>query len=376
MIRLPRALMIGAADRNVGKTAFAEALIQREARRGPVAALKVTTVREVGRCPRGGRGCGVCGNLRGPYAIDRETRATGDKDTCRLLAAGADPVHWLRVRLSSLTEGLTAILDRIPTGRTLVIESNAARSVSIPDLFVVIQTAGASEIKASCAEVLGQAQLRLEFDGAGWEPGPERCRLTSAGWFPRHRANAIVLAGGSSTRMGHDKATLPWHGGSLLAHIVGILRPRCDGVFVGGGQGTDDLDPAIPIVPDRQPGQGPLMGLASCLAASDRELNLVVGCDMPQLDAHYLDRLLAATTPDIDAVVPRQADGRWEPLLAVYRRSRVLPVVERGLTGGTRRLRTILPNLRIAAVEAPTGWYRNLNTPADYRAALNGSPPC
>ena len=58
MRRVPGMVMVGSAGRNAGKTTFACGLIERFCRRGPVVALKVTSVsRSDGVCPRGGEGC-------------------------------------------------------------------------------------------------------------------------------------------------------------------------------------------------------------------------------------------------------------------------------------------------------------------------------
>ena len=45
-------------------------------------------------------------------------------------------------------------------------------------------------------------------------------------------AAGIILCGGKSSRMGRDKAWLPWCGQPMIAHVVSILRPIVDEVVV------------------------------------------------------------------------------------------------------------------------------------------------
>ena len=98
MINIPGMIMIGAGDRNIGKTEFACSLIRKFSSRRNIIGIKVTTIDETrGGCPHGGDGCGVCASLQGNFCITEETDSKPDKDTCRMLAAGATKVFWLRV---------------------------------------------------------------------------------------------------------------------------------------------------------------------------------------------------------------------------------------------------------------------------------------
>ena len=82
MLELPGMLMIGAAGRNVGKTELACSIIRSAAAQNEVTGVKVTTIAdEKGRCPRGGKGCGVCSSLKGDWCITEETDGPADKDT-------------------------------------------------------------------------------------------------------------------------------------------------------------------------------------------------------------------------------------------------------------------------------------------------------
>ncbi|NUM89577.1 MAG: NTP transferase domain-containing protein, partial [Bdellovibrionales bacterium] len=45
----------------------------------------------------------------------------------------------------------------------------------------------------------------------------------------------VILAGGRSSRMGRDKALLPWKGGTFLSRAENLLRGLVGDVIVSGG---------------------------------------------------------------------------------------------------------------------------------------------
>lgn len=372
MLHLPNLLLIGATGRNVGKTEYAVRLVRRLAADGPVAAVKITVIRENGACPHGGTGCGVCSSLAGqPFLLQQEQRTGDTKDTHRLRAAGASPVWWLRVCQTELAAGLAALAANLDPTVPVVAESNSARHALVPGLFLIIRDP-AAPAKASCQAVLRHADVLAERVGEGWDVGVERPCFAAGAWSLPEDAGAIILAGGASRRMGRDKALLPWNGRPLIAHIAAQLRRFTGDLLVSANDAERYAFLGAPVVPDRRPGDGPLMGLASCLAASTRELNLLVGCDMPHL-ALPAARALLAQAEGCDAVVPRGPDGYAEPLFAIYRRS-CLPVAEAVLARGGRRMTDLLEAVRVRRVDPAglpgDGWRRNLNTPDDYAAAL------
>src|SRR5712691_2702186 len=96
--------------------------------------------------------------------------------------------------------------------------------------------------------------------------------------MPPMPMNGFVLAGGKSTRMRRDKALLDWHGRPLLLHMVDLLRSATDDVQVVG---RDRL-------PDRLPGRGPLSGIATALAITSSDANLMLAVDLPLLTKDFL----------------------------------------------------------------------------------------
>jgi len=359
-------LMVGAAGRNAGKTQFACSLIARLARERPVVGIKVTTIRERGgACPRGGRGCGVCSSLEDDYCLTEETGAMPEKDTSRLLAAGAEQVFWLRVLKEHLGEGLAALLDRVGPGAATVCESNGLRHVAEPDLFLMVKERGAEGIKESAKAVMEYADRVVLSDGATFDISLDEIGFSDGRWAMRRDATAIVLAGGASSRMGRDKSMLAVHGKPMIQLIVEQLRPHFREILVS----SNDVDRYAflgePVVADDAPGRGQLAGIASSLDASRHDLAFVVACDMPQIDLDLVQRMFREAD-GYDGVVPLAGGAMPEPLFAVYRKSMAAAARE-ALASGRRRVSEMFAERRMNFIalegsEPP----RNLNTMADY----------
>jgi molybdopterin-guanine dinucleotide biosynthesis protein A len=122
----------------------------------------------------------------------------------------------------------------------------------------------------------------------------------------------VVLAGGSSRRMGRDKARLEIPGGSLPAMAAERLAAVCAEVAVADrGRG---VLPGFPSLPDG-PGRGPAAGILGAASAYPARPLLVLACDLPRVPAALLAEL--ARSEGCDWKVPRWGGG-VEPLCALY----------------------------------------------------------
>jgi molybdenum cofactor guanylyltransferase len=141
-----------------------------------------------------------------------------------------------------------------------------------------------------------------------------------------------VLAGGRSTRMGRPKASLEWHGSTLLHRVTGIVCRAVDGPVVvvrAPDQELPALPPGVRVAEDAAEGRGPLQGLAAGLAAvtDEAEVAYVSSTDVPLLHPAFVRAVLnAATREDVDVALP-VVHGYRHPLAAAYRTS-LLPGVE------------------------------------------------
>lgn len=132
--------------------------------------------------------------------------------------------------------------------------------------------------------------------------------------------DAVILAGGGSTRMGRDKAGLEVEGRPLLARQIDLVRslgPR--EVFISGRREADYQAFGCPVVRDAASEMGPLAGLAAAWEASHAPLLLVLAVDLPRMSRAVLASLLAACSAERGAVA--RVAGRVEPLVAVYPRA-------------------------------------------------------
>lgn len=99
----------------------------------------------------------------------------------------------------------------------------------------------------------------------------------------------VVLAGGRSSRMGRDKAMLPWQGLPLIEHAMELLtQAGAARVVVSGDY------PRYAGIVDSVPGCGPLGGLSSAAAQLPDGNLLVLPVDMPCLSVRMLRALVEA----------------------------------------------------------------------------------
>ena len=193
----------------------------------------------------------------------------------------------------------------------------------------------------------------------------------------------FILVGGQSRRMGRDKADLPLHGQTLPARIAEALSGVASRVFLVGAR-KEHPELNLRNVPDVHEAWGALGGIHAALTESKTDWIVVVACDLPFVTRELFEKLTRLISDVVDAIVPLQADGRPQPVCALYRRDTCLPEIERLIVAGEHSPRALLRNVRTRFVEFAEvsdlphahRFFFNVNTPADYAEAnqLEHSP--
>jgi len=194
------------------------------------------------------------------------------------------------------------------------------------------------------------------------------------GATPPGARSAFVLCGGRSTRMGRDKASLPFGAETLLARVVRRLRDAVDEVVLVAREGQ--VVPAgFAVVRDPAEGLGPLAAIAVGLRAVRGDAAFVAACDLPFLRPALVRRLLDLGAGH-DACVPL-VEGFPMTTCAVYATS-VAEVADQLVASGRLRLRDLLAAVDtryidpadLTDVDPLLDSFRDCNTPGAYAAAL------
>jgi molybdopterin-guanine dinucleotide biosynthesis protein A len=190
--------------------------------------------------------------------------------------------------------------------------------------------------------------------------------------------DGFVLAGGSSSRLGVPKAHVLIGDVSMLDRAVLALRSVCGSVRVAGDLGGVtglEFVPDEPIDIDGQRIAASIIGLRTAISSAKTDWVAVLACDLPFVTGGVFERMLHRLTeagPDrYDVIVIKQADGRFQPLVGIYRTQPSLQAIVDAIPGGELSLHSLLDRLRILALPAAVFGndtpriFMNINTAAD-----------
>ena len=192
---------------------------------------------------------------------------------------------------------------------------------------------------------------------------------------------AIVLAGGSSRRMGYDKALIKLEGVEILKRIIDQVYAIVGEVIVvidkeSNPEKYRGLVPKdVKIINDLRDGQNPIIGVYTGLSMIHNKYALLIPCDAPFLNRGII-QLIFDRSDGHQAAVPRWPDGRIEPLMSVYRAQDGFNLVEKLVQNRSSSMNDFVDSFTdIVFVEIESLrhldnsllTFSNVNTPEDLR---------
>jgi molybdopterin-guanine dinucleotide biosynthesis protein A len=190
--------------------------------------------------------------------------------------------------------------------------------------------------------------------------------------------SCIVLAGGKSTRLGHDKVLEQFGNTSLLEQVISRINPLGQEIIIVTAKERTFIQlasrPKVKVVSDIFPGQGSLGGIYTGLVKSNSFYNLVVAADMPFLNVPLL-RNMIIMADGYDFILPR-VNGLFEPLHAVYSRN-CIPPIKKILNQGRKVIIELFKYVKVRYIETDEVdkfdpqhlSFFNINTPEELEMA-------
>src|SRR6266481_5036540 len=136
----------------------------------------------------------------------------------------------------------------------------------------------------------------------------------------------VILAAGASSRMGRDKALLPWRDGTFLSSAICALQPATELVIVVAGANASSLEPVVDahaafLAVNLHPEQGQFsslqVGLREVLNRG-RDAAIVTLVDRPAAEVETIQQLRAAflaSNESVWAVVPEYDGKHGHPII-------------------------------------------------------------
>ncbi|KIM10670.1 MAG: hypothetical protein KU37_10315 [Sulfuricurvum sp. PC08-66] len=182
---------------------------------------------------------------------------------------------------------------------------------------------------------------------------------------------AVVFAGGKSSRMGQDKALLPFEGTTLVSYQSSRLESLFERVYVSAKKDIFKDNDLMVIQDDVLfDTYAPTAGFLTMFRRLKAEnVFFVLSVDAPFVDKSVIDALMNAYDGKVDAVIARTASG-IHPLCGIYTRALEAPMLAM-YAQNDHALGKLLSSMRVHFVDIDDERkLYNMNTPQEYQEAL------
>lgn len=195
----------------------------------------------------------------------------------------------------------------------------------------------------------------------------------------KNNFSGYIPAGGKSSRMESDKAFLKIGEKTFAENAARILAPVCEQIKIVLNKSQthfiEKLPDQIPHIFDICENRGALGGIHSAFKDCESEFAVILAVDLPFVTSEVIGRLckIAIERKEFAAVVPKQNDGRLQPLAAIYKVKDCLPIIEKILLEEkSLSVRHFLDKISTNIIEQKElsdkiELFFNVNNPADFQ---------
>jgi molybdopterin-guanine dinucleotide biosynthesis protein A len=172
------------------------------------------------------------------------------------------------------------------------------------------------------------------------------------------KMTCAILAGGKSTRMGQDKATIKIGEKALIRLVYDKVKEVFDDVLIISRlhNAIESID--APVLKDIVPFGNSMTGIASALLYSETPYTFVVACDMPFLSTEAFRYMVKEATGE-DIIIPKTKLG-FEPLHAIYNKSCIAHLL-RLIEQNRFKITGVLPFVSVKELKEHPCFFRNGN---------------
>ena len=161
--------------------------------------------------------------------------------------------------------------------------------------------------------------------------------------------NAILLAGGKSSRFKKNKAIAKYNGERLIERTLKLLNKHFEKVFlVVDSKEKYSFIKGCYIIEDVVSNKGPLGGIYTGLLESNQKYNYVMACDMPLMSSRFIE-YIKNWEQNYDVLLPAY-NGYIEPLAGIYSKS-CLPIIEKNLKNEMLSIRELLREVNMQKID-------------------------
>lgn len=181
----------------------------------------------------------------------------------------------------------------------------------------------------------------------------------------------VLFAGGKSSRMGKDKALLPFGGYKTLTQFQYTkLNSYFKNIYISAK--TNKFDFECTVIKDTQKEYSPLVALLSVFETLQTDEIFILSVDAPFVDKEVIKKILNSKENKRDCIVAQSPSG-IQPLCGCYKKS-ILPLAYAQLEKGNHKLLDLLALAKTQfVVFEEDEAFTNLNYPLEYEKAFTRS---